>query len=160
MFKSDKRRQDFHGNNKKKRINPFRTVKWKHTCRYIGIKWKTHQFKGFLIFKIFLFDISDLLAAQNTGSWERSATIPWGNLPALVNGFQEKMESTQLPLRRYSSEFISLPDNAASAKHTFADSLQFLQDWEGPGRTQNAKETGEWRTFLSTNRCLLILKVT
>lgn len=23
---------------KKKRINPFRTVKWKHTCRYIGIK--------------------------------------------------------------------------------------------------------------------------
>ena len=56
--------------------------------------------------------------------------------------------------------FISLPDNAASAKHAFADSLQFLQDWEGPGRTQNAKETGECHTSLPTNRCLLTLRVT
>lgn len=55
--------------------NSFHTVKWKHTCRYIGIKWKTHPSKGALIFKTFLFDLSDLLAAQSTGSWERSYTV-------------------------------------------------------------------------------------
>lgn len=70
----NKRRQDFHGNNNNQKTS-FHTVKWKHTCRYIGIKWKTHPSKGALIFKTFLFDLSDLLAAQSTGSWERSYTV-------------------------------------------------------------------------------------
>lgn len=68
--------------------------------------------------------------------------MPWGSLPATVNGVQEKSGIVFL----WSSPF----DNAASAKHAFVDSLQFLQDWEG--RQDRMQRKLENVTHLTTNR--------
>ena len=152
MFKPDKRKQDF-VETIKKRINAFLTVKWKYTCRYIGLNWKAHHPEGVLILKILLFDISELLIVLNTGSSERSAPVSWGNLPCRSQQFpRENGINLTSSLRKYFSGFISPLDNAASAKYAFAAGLQFLQDLESPGQELECKRNQRTMQVLSTEQ--------